>query len=487
MNCHATTTSPLPQSHVHALRGPNWKQAILDEYNALIINGMWVLVPRPANVNVVRSIQQQGIDCDETFSLVVKPVTIRTVLSLAVSPEWHIHQLDVKNAFLHKHLSETRSKTDTSLFVFNRGSYIAYLLSYVDDIILTASSATLLQRIIALLHSKFAKEILERAHLEKCNPCKTLVDTNSKLSSDGEHLQFTDLKRILRYVRGTIDYGLELHVSSTAQHTSYSDADWAGCLVTLSRSSDVAWIRNLLCELHTPLFIATLFYCDNVSAIYMSANPVKHQLMKHAEIDIHFVRDFVASGHVRVLYVPSRFQYANIFTKGLHSALFLEFRSSLNVPSESLIAGIFARRNYWLTEIFGHSLAGIYVEPAALPESSMITGQECPYPCYPPPTGGSTSGGGGGNPPPTSTTFSPPSQIGYYPPPSSIFPYNPPKPNYYGNGQPAPDPVVPWFPYYYKKPPHKTDDSSSSGVPIVFSSRIFLIHVLVFSFMLLAH
>ncbi|GKA26788.1 hypothetical protein Tco_0712897 [Tanacetum coccineum] len=39
---------------------------------------------------------------------------------------------------------------------------------------------------------------------------------------------------------------------------------------------------------------------------------------------------------------------------------------------ESLIAGIFARRNYWLTEIFGHSLAGIYVEPAALPESSMV-------------------------------------------------------------------------------------------------------------------
>ncbi|GKE00930.1 hypothetical protein Tco_1388913 [Tanacetum coccineum] len=129
----------------------------------------------------------------------------------------------------------------------------------------------------------------------------------------------------------------------------------------------------------------------------------------------------------------------------------------------------------------------ITLYPATLVVGDQITGQECPYPCYPPPTGGSTSGGGGGNPPPTTTTFSPPSQIGYYPPPSSIFPYNPPKPNYYGNGQPAPDPVVPWFPYYYKKPPHKTDDSSSSGVPIVSSSRIFLIHVLVFSFMLLAH
>lgn len=51
--------------------------------------------------------QQIGVDCDETFSLVVKPTTIRTVLSLAVSPGWLIHQLDVKNAFLHGDVNET--------------------------------------------------------------------------------------------------------------------------------------------------------------------------------------------------------------------------------------------------------------------------------------------------------------------------------------------------------------------------------------------
>ncbi|GJU77775.1 ribonuclease H-like domain-containing protein [Tanacetum coccineum] len=48
MNCHVTTTSPLPRSHVHALRDPHWKEAMLDEYNALISNGTWALVPRPA-------------------------------------------------------------------------------------------------------------------------------------------------------------------------------------------------------------------------------------------------------------------------------------------------------------------------------------------------------------------------------------------------------------------------------------------------------
>ncbi|GJW35109.1 ribonuclease H-like domain-containing protein [Tanacetum coccineum] len=156
---------------------------------------------------------------------------------------------------------------------------------------------------------------------------------------------FTALKRILRYVRGTIDHGLQLYVSSTSQLTAYTDADWAGCPVTRSAEAEyrgvanivleTAWIRNLLLELHTPLFTATLVYCDNVSAVYLSTNPVQHQRTKHIEIDIHFVREYVASGQVRVLHVPSRFQYAYIFTKGLPTALFLEFRSSLE-PSKDL-------------------------------------------------------------------------------------------------------------------------------------------------------
>ena len=94
---------------------------------------------------------------------------------------------------------------------------------------------------------------------------------------------------------------------------------------------ETAWLRNLLRELHSPLSTATLVYCDNVSAIYLSANPVQHQRTKHIEIDIHFVRDMVTAGQVRVLHVPSRYQYADIFTKGLPSALFEDFRSSLSV------------------------------------------------------------------------------------------------------------------------------------------------------------
>ncbi|GKA59194.1 ribonuclease H-like domain-containing protein [Tanacetum coccineum] len=151
---------------------------------------------------------------------------------------------------------------------------------------------------------------------------------------------------------GTLDLGLHLYASSTTSLFGYTDADWAGCPSTRSAEAEyrgvanvvaeTAWLRNLLRELHSPLSTATLVYCDNVSAVYMSANPVQHQRTKHIEIDIHFVRDMVTAGQVRVLHVPSRFQYADIFTKGLPSALFEEFRSSLSVrPPPAPTAGAY--------------------------------------------------------------------------------------------------------------------------------------------------
>jgi hypothetical protein len=132
--------------------------------------------------------QQPCIDYDDTFSPVVKPATICMVLSLSLSHNWPIHQLDVKNAFLHGQLDEVvysqqpsglidpqnlthvcrllkslygikqaphawfhrfsyfarsigfiESKSDPSLFIFRHGTDIAYLLLYMDDIILTTS------------------------------------------------------------------------------------------------------------------------------------------------------------------------------------------------------------------------------------------------------------------------------------------------------------------------------------------------------------
>ena len=63
-------------------------------------------------------------------------------------------------------------------------------------------------------------------------------------------------------------------------------------------------------------------YCDNVSAVYLSANPVHHRRTKHIELDIHFVREQVALGRMWVLHVPTAQQFANVMTKGLPTSTF---------------------------------------------------------------------------------------------------------------------------------------------------------------------
>ncbi|GKC09000.1 ribonuclease H-like domain-containing protein [Tanacetum coccineum] len=107
--------------------------------------------------------QLEGIDVDENFISIVKPGAIWIVLSLATSRHWPVHQLDLKNAFLHGDLSYTvymhqplgfqdSTHLDYVCLLQRQGTDNAYLLLYVDDIVLTASSETLLQQSIASLH-----------------------------------------------------------------------------------------------------------------------------------------------------------------------------------------------------------------------------------------------------------------------------------------------------------------------------------------------
>ncbi|GKA50166.1 ribonuclease H-like domain-containing protein [Tanacetum coccineum] len=154
---------------------------------------------------------------------------------------------------------------------------------------------------------------------------------------DPREPHFAALKRILRYVRGNVDFGLQLYASATTSLLNVSTPFLAPV-----PKLNTAWLHNLLRELHSHLSTATLVYCDNVSVVYMPGNPVQHQWTKHIEIDIQFVRDMVTASQVRVLHVPSRYQYADIFTKGLSSALFEEFRSSLSVhPPPAPTAGAY--------------------------------------------------------------------------------------------------------------------------------------------------
>ncbi|GKC88064.1 ribonuclease H-like domain-containing protein [Tanacetum coccineum] len=170
LNLHVSSISPLPKSYTDVFNDQNWQNAMCDEYNTLIKNDTWTLSLQGSSV-ANGSMKLEGIDVDETFNPVVKLGTIWTVLTLATSRHWPVHQLDVQNAFLHGDLSETG--TDT-----------AYLLLYIDDIVRTTSFEILLQQIIASLHLEFSMTDLERAHMVNCNPCQTPVDTKSKLGDN---------------------------------------------------------------------------------------------------------------------------------------------------------------------------------------------------------------------------------------------------------------------------------------------------------------
>ena len=106
-------------------------------------------------------------------------------------------------------------------------------------------------------------------------------------------------------------------------------------------AAECCWLRNLLHELHVDVRKATVIYCDNISAAYLSQNPVHHRRMKHVELDIHFVREKVALGQFRVLQIPTHHQLADIMTKGLPTSLFTEFKSNLCIrTTDAQTAGV---------------------------------------------------------------------------------------------------------------------------------------------------
>lgn len=175
------------------------------------------------------------------------------------------------------------------------------------------------------------------------------------------------VKRILRYLRGTTSVGLLLPFSSSTQLLAYSDADLAGCpdtrrsttgssiffgsaLIswrsqkqrTVSRSSteveyqamastlsELIWVQHLLRDLGVCLHSPPLLFCGNVSAIYLSQNPIFHGRTKHIEVDFHFLRERVAAKTLCIRFISSDRQLADLFTKSLTSSRFKSLCSSL--------------------------------------------------------------------------------------------------------------------------------------------------------------
>ena len=181
------------------------------------------------------------------------------------------------------------------------------------------------------------------------------------------------VKRILRYVKGTLSTGLQFRRSASTAISIFTDADWAGCVddrrstggfavfvgpnlvswsskkqPTVSRSSTEAeykalangaaeaiWVESLLKELGVMQQRTPVLWCDNLGATYLTANPVFHARTKHIEIDFHFVRERVAAGVLQVKFISSDDQLADVFTKPATQQMLNRFRTNLNLVCKS--------------------------------------------------------------------------------------------------------------------------------------------------------
>lgn len=176
---------------------------------------------------------------------------------------------------------------------------------------------------------------------------------------------WTAVKRILRFLKGTIYYGMHFTQGRPLLST-FSDANSAGdsddrrstygygvflgaCLIswstkkqaTISHSSteseyrslahtaaELSWIRMVLRDLSVYLKSPPLLYCDKISAISLASNPVFHARTKHIEVNYHFVREKVIQGDVQILFVGSVDQIADIFTEEFFSYTFVVYKPS---------------------------------------------------------------------------------------------------------------------------------------------------------------
>ncbi len=173
-------------------------------------------------------------------------------------------------------------------------------------------------------------------------------------------------KCVLRYVHGTLSHDI-LFQPGPMHLTVFTDADWAGNPVdrrstigflvflgnnlitwaskkqpTVSCSSteaeyrslavgtaEVAWIHMLLCDLHIFLASSPTLWRDNTSAISLASNPVFLARTKHVEVDYHFVRERVVRGDLKVHFIPTIDQLADLLTKALPTLHFLQLSNKL--------------------------------------------------------------------------------------------------------------------------------------------------------------
>eukprot|EP00252_Welwitschia_mirabilis_P004570 TRINITY_DN14889_c0_g1_i4.p1 TRINITY_DN14889_c0_g1~~TRINITY_DN14889_c0_g1_i4.p1 ORF type:complete len:342 (-),score=63.55 TRINITY_DN14889_c0_g1_i4:372-1256(-) len=247
----------------------------------------------------------------------------------------------------------------------------------------------------------YASELLKKMNMQNCKPSNVPMSPNLRISKDVDSPNFDGtkyrsavgsllyltatrpdiqyavgvvarfmsnpkekhwnvVKKILRYVAGTLHFGLLYGKQESPTFHAYCDADWGGCLDTLKSTigsafmigefliawiskkqslvaqsiaeseyvamaatvQQIMWLVKLFDDLKFEIFPPTPIYSDSKSAVSIALNPVMHQRTKHFDLKYHFIRDVVSNGQIQILFVQGTDQFADIFTKSLPATRF---------------------------------------------------------------------------------------------------------------------------------------------------------------------
>ncbi|GJS87995.1 hypothetical protein Tco_0770631 [Tanacetum coccineum] len=344
-----------PKNYKEALTQACWIEAMQEELHEFKRLEVWELVPPPDKaffislkhpVGRFSGYRQRRVSrFRESFAPVARLEAIR-FFSVCCSYEHVSIYMDVKTAFLKISLKASGS----SLLIRREQRILYWLQIYVDDIIFAASTPELYSQVQRNLHKPFyniALESLKKYGYESCDP----VDTPMARPTE-KHLNA--VKRIFRYLKGTVHRGLWYPKDSFFALTAFADADHAGCQDTRRSTSgsiqllgdrlvswsskrqksaaissteaeyialsgccaQVLWMRSQLTDYGFG-FNKIPMYCDNKSAIALCCNNVQHSRSKHIDIRFHFIKEHVENGVIELYFVNTEYQLADIFTKAL--------------------------------------------------------------------------------------------------------------------------------------------------------------------------
>nr|GEY77431.1 retrovirus-related Pol polyprotein from transposon TNT 1-94 [Tanacetum cinerariifolium] len=300
----AFLTSVEPKTYKEALTQSCWIEAMQEELNEFERLEAWELVPRPDQVMVItlkwiykikldelggilknkaRLVargyrQEEGIDFEESFASVARLEAIRIFLAYAAHKNMVVYQMDVKTAFLNGNLREEVYVSQPDGFVDPDNPNHVYKLKK------------------ALYGLKQALRYGMTCYHRFCSS-----KTSPKARPTEKHVHA--VKRIFRYLRGTVHRGLWYPKDSSVALTAFADADHAGCQDTR---------RN-----YGLRFNKFLMYCDNKSAIALCCNNVQHSRSKYIDIRYHFIKEQVENGVIELYFVNTEYQLADLFTKAL--------------------------------------------------------------------------------------------------------------------------------------------------------------------------